>query len=77
MTTPSRKLPQGPTPALVPLKAYLPIPLWHEAMDRAEKAGLSASRYVALLISRDEVDGTGRPVWAPQAAPQGQLPLAG
>lgn len=46
-------------------------------MDRADRAGLSVSKYLAALIARDELDETGRPVWAPAPHPTEQLPLAG
>lgn len=51
------------------LKTYVPVETWSEVMDRAEKAGLSVSRYLSALISRDEVDEEGRPMWVELPSP--------
>lgn len=58
------------------LKAYVPVDTWSEVMDRAEKAGLSVSRYLSALIDRDQLDEHGRPVWAPHANAEAE-PLPG
>lgn len=41
-----------------------------KAHAAAEAAGLSLSGYIRELIRRDEVDKTGRPLWAEPAAEQ-------
>ncbi len=50
------------------IRTYVPVEKWGEVMDRAEKAGLSASRYLSMLIDRDELDVDGRPIWAESPA---------
>jgi hypothetical protein len=55
--------PAAPGTDLRVLKTYVPVESWHDVMDRAEKAGLSVSRYIRALIDRDELDADGRPVW--------------
>ncbi len=47
------------------LKTYVPLEKWSDVMDRADKAGLSVSKYLTALIDRDELDAQGRPTWAP------------
>jgi hypothetical protein len=72
-----RRIP-GPATAnsdLRAIKAYMPSAKWAVVMDRAEKAGISASAYVNALIDRDHVDDAGRPVWAPTAVARQELPL--
>lgn len=54
------------------LKVYVPPDQKITVMRRAAKAGLSVSAYLKSLIERDEVDDSGRPVWAHEPA---QLPL--
>jgi len=61
-----RRIP-GPTnadTAMRSLKTYVPIEKWSDVMDRADKAGLSVSKYLTALIDRDELDAEGRPAWA-------------
>ena len=78
MSTQSRKIPKAPiTTDLRTLKTYVTIEMWCEAMDRAEKAGMSLSKYLAELIARDQLDESGRPVWATEPQIEDQLPLAG
>jgi len=60
------------------LKTYVPVEKWSEVMDRVEKIDdkMSVSKYLAALIDRDELDETGRPVWAPpRSQRQEELPL--
>jgi len=61
-----RRLPKPGTVGtdLRALRTYVSIDEWYDAMDRAEKAGLSLSRYLRMLLARDQVDADGRPVWA-------------
>jgi len=60
-----RRIP-GPTngdSAMRSLKTYVPIEKWSNVTDRAEKAGLTVSKYLTALIDRDVLDANGRPVW--------------
>ena len=43
---------------------------------RAQAAGLDYTAYVLTLVRRDEVDRDGRPLWAPNADQNDELPLA-
>ena len=56
------------------LRTYVSIDEWYDAMDRAEKAGLSLSRYLRMLLARDQLDADGRPVWVPHTTSSDELP---
>jgi len=45
---------------------------YHKAHLAAEQLGVSVSGYLATLVRRDEVDTTGRPVWAQPAQGEGE-----
>jgi hypothetical protein len=62
---------------LVPIKLYVTVEKWHDLMDRLDKADLKASRYLNLLIDRDELDENGCPAWLPPPPPRPQLSLPG
>jgi hypothetical protein len=66
--------PGSPTTDLRALKTYVSIAKWNEVMDRAEKSGLSASRYINALIDRDQLNSEGRPVWADPPMQRNPLP---
>ena len=56
------------------LRTYVSIDEWYDAMDRAEKAGLSLSRYLRMLLARDQLDADGRPVWVPHTTSSDEPP---
>ncbi|MBW3656200.1 MAG: hypothetical protein KY444_08830 [Gemmatimonadetes bacterium] len=58
----------------VPIRTYVTVEMWRDVTNRAEKAGISVSRYLSALIERDELDSAGRPAWAPLPATE---PLPG
>jgi hypothetical protein len=57
------------------VKAYVSVDRWRDVMTRAALAGMSVSAYLNALIERDQLDGDGRPVWAP-VRPDEELPIA-
>lgn len=67
-------VPVNSSTQLVTLKTYVDRDEWADVMDRAQKAGMSVSKYLRALITRDELDADGRPVWAPRPSTAEALP---
>ncbi|MFE5730229.1 hypothetical protein ACFQ7A_04855 [Streptomyces sp. NPDC056528] len=65
---------------LVRLSPMVPPEVHEAAYANAKAAGVSMGKYLAALIQRDQLDTSGRPVWANEAfgqSDQGQLPMTG
>jgi hypothetical protein len=60
-----------------PLQARVPPEVYQRAHRAAETLRISVSEYLELLIRRDELDESGRPVWGQPATlkrPRAQTP---
>jgi hypothetical protein len=58
----------------------VPADVHATAYANAKAAGVSMGKYLAELIRRDQLDESGRPVWARDAfgePGQGELPMTG
>ncbi|WP_431776314.1 hypothetical protein [Streptomyces cucumeris] len=65
---------------LVRLSPLVPAEVHATAYANAKAAGVSMGKYLAELIKRDQLDESGRPVWAREAfdkPDQGELPMTG
>ncbi|MDF4254673.1 hypothetical protein [Streptomyces sp. WMMB303] len=65
---------------LVRLSPLVPREAHARAFANAKASGVSMSKYIAELILRDQLDDSGRPVWAREAfgePDQGELPMTG
>ncbi len=65
---------------LVRLSPMVPADVHAAAYANAKASGVSMGKYLAELIRRDQLDQSGRPVWASEAfgePGQGELPMTG
>lgn len=47
------------------MQSRLPLAVYDRAMTAAARLGISVSAYLELLIARDPIDASGRPLWDP------------
>ncbi|WP_330469320.1 type II toxin-antitoxin system HicB family antitoxin (plasmid) [Streptomyces longwoodensis] len=65
---------------LVRLSPLVPPEVHARAFANAKASGVTMGKYIAELIRRDQLDQSGRPVWASEAfgePDQGELPMTG
>lgn len=62
---------------LIAMNCRVPASTRIRANAAADAMGITMGRYVELVIARDQVDPTGRPLWTDEIIPPVHLPLSG
>jgi len=59
------------------MKNRVPVCTKARANATADALGITMGQYIELLIERDELDATGRPLWANEVFPPANDPIPG